>query len=125
MRELVRCRAGWMALLAAATLLAGCGGGSGGASTPPPAEASGTLQLSWNPPSENTDGSPLEDLAGYRIYYGTASGSYDRSVTVAAAAATDYTLDHLPAGTYYAVVKAYASDGTESDASAEVSKTIR
>ena len=123
MRELVRCGAAWMALLAAATLLAGCGGGSGGA--PAPADTAGTLQLSWDTPSENTDGTPLDDLAGYRIYYGTASGSYDKAVTVAGAGTTGYTLDHLPAGTYYAVVKAYASDGTESDASAEVSKTIR
>jgi hypothetical protein len=114
-----------MALLAAATLLAGCGGGSGGSATPAPADTSGTLQLSWDAPSENTDGSPLDDLAGYRIYYGTASGRYDHSVTIAGADATGYTLDHLPAGTYYAVVKAYAGDGTESDASAEVSKTIR
>ena len=124
MRELVRCSAGCLALAAAATLLAGCGGGNGGA-TPAPADTAGTLQVSWDAPSENTDGSPLDDLAGYRIYYGTASGSYDRSVTVAGPTATGYALEHLPAGTYSAVVKAYASDGTESDASAEVSKTIR
>lgn len=104
--------------------LAGCGGGNDGDSHGSTNTAN-TLQLSWQTPSENNDGTPLADLAGYRVYYGTASGSYDQSVTVTDPQAQTYTLEHLPAGTYYAVVKAYTNDGTESEASAEVSKTIR
>ena len=38
-----------------------------------PAE-SGVLDASWVAPTTNTDGSPLTDLASYRIYYGQATG---------------------------------------------------
>ena len=31
-------------------------------------------------PSINEDGTPLTDLAGYKIYYGTASGNYTNNV---------------------------------------------
>jgi hypothetical protein len=33
------------------------------------AETSTLLTLSWVPPSDNTDGNPLIDLSGFRIYY--------------------------------------------------------
>jgi len=38
-----------------------------------PAE-SGVLDASWVAPTTNTDGTPLTDLASYRIYYGQATG---------------------------------------------------
>src|SRR3989449_11603846 len=38
-----------------------------------PAE-SGVLNASWVAPTTNTDGTPLTDLASYRIYYGQATG---------------------------------------------------
>jgi hypothetical protein len=41
------------------------------ASTP---GAAGILDATWTAPTTNTDGSPLTDLASYRVYYGT-SGS--------------------------------------------------
>ena len=31
----------------------------------------GSMSLSWTPPTQNTDGSALTDLAGYKLYYGT------------------------------------------------------
>jgi hypothetical protein len=34
----------------------------------------GQATLSWTAPDENTDGTPLINLAGYRIYYGTSRG---------------------------------------------------
>ncbi len=40
------------------------------------ATSPGTATLSWTPPTQNTDGSPLTDLAGYRVYWGTSSGNY-------------------------------------------------
>src|SRR5947207_15271028 len=36
-----------------------------------PTEA-GILDASWTAPTTNTDGSPLTDLASYRVYYGTS-----------------------------------------------------
>ena len=40
------------------------------ASTP---ALAGVLDASWTAPTTNTDGSPLNDLASYRVYYGTSS----------------------------------------------------
>src|SRR2546425_9275874 len=37
-----------------------------------PASA-GILDATWTAPTTNTDGSPLTDLASYRVYYGTGS----------------------------------------------------
>ena len=36
-----------------------------------PASA-GVLDASWTAPTTNTDGSPLTDLASYRVYYGSS-----------------------------------------------------
>src|SRR5438876_7399482 len=33
----------------------------------------GVLDATWTAPTTNTDGSPLTDLASYRVYYGTGS----------------------------------------------------
>ena len=67
----------------------------------------------------------MRDLAGYRVYYGTASGNYSASITVSNPSATTYTFRALPPGTYYFVVKAYDKRNAESAPSAEVSRTIR
>lgn len=75
-----------------------------------------TVQVSWN---ANTD----SDLAGYRIYYGTSSGSYSSSVNVGNV--TTYQLANLEQGkTYYVAVTAYDTSSNESEKSDEVSATI-
>src|SRR5580698_8272340 len=38
---------------------------------PPAGPATGSATLSWTVPTENTNGTPLTNLAGYHIYYGT------------------------------------------------------
>ena len=71
------------------------------------------LTLAWDPNTE-------PDLAGYRVYYGTASGVYVDSVN--AGNTTTYRLDGLLDGvTYYIAVTAYDTSGNESDFSKEVS----
>ena len=82
----------------------------------------GPVQLSWAPPTENVDGSPLTDLSAYRIYYGDASRSYDQVVVVGNPAATSYTLS-LASGDYYVAMTAVDADGNESAYSNEVIKT--
>ena len=94
------------------------------AATPAPTPA-GSATLTWVAPQTKADGSALRDLAGFKIYYGTVSGNYPASITVPNPAATTHTIQALPAGTYYFVVKAYDKSNTESAPSAEVSKTIR
>lgn len=42
-----------------------------------------SLRLSWNEPTQNVDGSCLNDLSAYSIRYGGDPGSYDNQVDVA------------------------------------------
>lgn len=82
------------------------------------------MTLSWQPPTENTDGTALTNLAGYEIYYGTQSQSYTSDVKVTNPGLTTYVVDNLPAGTYYFAIAAYDSTGVVSSLSAEVSATV-
>ena len=78
--------------------------------------------LTWGAPTTNTDGTPLTDLAGYKIYYGTASRSYSQIIDVGNV--TTSTISSLNNGaTYYFAVTAYDALGIESGYSNEVSKT--
>jgi hypothetical protein len=89
------------------------------------AVASGSATLTWTPPTQNTDGSPLTNLAGYRIYWGTAPGTYTSSVTLTNPGLSSYVVTSLAPGTYYFVVTARNSAGVESVLSNTASKTIR
>ena len=83
-----------------------------------PASA-GQAILSWDPPATNADGSPLMDLGGYRIYYGTSSGFYETALDVGDVITS--TVTNLTEGSvYYFVVTAYDLSGNESDFSNEV-----
>ena len=84
---------------------------------------SGVATLSWNAPTTNGDGTPLTDLAGYKIYYGTSSSSYSQSIDVGNT--TTYTIEDLTEGlTYYFATTAYDAGGNESGYSNEVVKTV-
>jgi hypothetical protein len=84
----------------------------------------GSATLSWQPPTQNTDGSPLTDLAGYFVRYGTAVGSLTQKVQIANPGLTTYVVDGLAPGTWYFQVTAYNKSGVESAPSATGSKTI-
>lgn len=86
--------------------------------------ATGSAALSWQPPTLNVDGSPLTNLAGYRVYWGTSPGSYPSSVTLNNPGITTYVVNNLISGTYYFVVTAFNAIGAESQLSNAVSKTI-
>jgi hypothetical protein len=81
--------------------------------------------LSWTPPTANTDGSSLTNLAGYRIVYGTSSSVLSNTINVSNPGVTSYVVENLSPGTYYFALKAYTSDGRESALSNVVSKTIK
>jgi hypothetical protein len=87
--------------------------------------SNGGAELSWMPPSQNTDGSSLNNLAGYRIAYGTSPQALTQTVQVANAGMTRYTFDNLTPGTYYFAVRAYTSSGTESGNSNVATKTVQ
>jgi ABC-type glycerol-3-phosphate transport system substrate-binding protein len=54
-------------------ITAGCGGGG---SSNDGGSSSNSATLTWDAPTTNVDGTPLTDLAGYKVYYGTALGNY-------------------------------------------------
>jgi hypothetical protein len=85
---------------------------------------SSTVTLSWQAPTENSDGSTLSDLKGYKVHYGSASKSYSDTVQVANAGLTTYVVQNLPTGTYYFAVTAYNAIGQESSLSGEVSTQV-
>ena len=80
--------------------------------------------LTWSAPTENADGTPVTNLAGYRVYYGTSPGDLSQSIEVSGAATTTYMVENLAAGTYYFAIAAYNTSGVESEQSNVGSKTI-
>lgn len=76
--------------------------------------------LSWQAPTTNEDGTPLIDLAGYRVYYGPTPGNYSTSVDVGNVLTKN--IDLPPDILYYFAVTAYDTGGNESTFSNEVSK---
>ena len=100
----------------------GCGGGGQTTITSSAGGPTGSATLAWDAPTTNVDGTPIAGLAGFKIYYGTASGTYTGIVDVGSV--TNYAINNLAVGTYYFSVTAYDSVGSESDFSNEVSKTV-
>jgi Fibronectin type III domain len=90
----------------------------------PASPATGSATLSWTAPAENTDGTPVTDLAGYHIYYGTSAGAWTSTITVLEATETSYVVDGLAPGTYYFAVVAFNTAGDDSSQSNIASKTI-
>ena len=84
----------------------------------------GSVLLSWTPPTENTDGSSLTDLAGYRIYYGIESGRYSESIQIANPGLSSYLIENLASTSWYFVMTSYNSDNIESSYSPEVIRII-
>jgi hypothetical protein len=85
---------------------------------------SSTVSLSWVAPTENSDGTPLSNLKGYNVHYGTKPQTYSKIINVANAGLTDYVVQNLDAGTYYFSVTAYNATGTESALSGEVIASV-
>ena len=88
----------------------------------------GEATLTWTAPTQNTDGTPLTDLAGFKLYMGQAPGGpYPVSVDIPDPLATTFTVPNLTDGaTYYFVSTAYNSAAVvqESDFSNEATKLI-
>ena len=87
--------------------------------------ATGSATLSWTPPTQNTDGSPLTDLAGFKIRWGTSQGNYSNSVTINNPGITTYLVENLMPNTYFFVATAFDTSGNESANSNAASKTIQ
>ena len=100
-----------------------CTGDSGNAVAMLSISVLGLVTLEWQAPTENVDGTPLNDLAGYRIYYGQFSRSYTDEVSVADELSTQHEIE-LPSGSYYFAMTALDGQGNESAYSNEVVKLV-
>jgi hypothetical protein len=88
------------------------------------ATATASVTLSWTPPTQNTDGSALTDLAGYKVYWGTTQGSYPNSVTLNNPGLASYVVDQLTPATWYFAMSALNNQGIESALSNSASKLV-
>ena len=84
----------------------------------------GSATLSWQAPTVYEDGSPMNDLAGFKIRYGSLTGSNSIEIDVNNPSITTYVVDGLEPGTYYFATSAYTFDGTESRLSNEIEFTV-
>jgi Putative Ig domain len=89
-----------------------------------PGTGTGTATLGWTAPTQNTDGTTLTTLAGFKLYHGTSAASLTDVRTISSPGVTTFVFDQLPTGTHYFAVSAVNSSGTESARSAVGSKTI-
>lgn len=84
--------------------------------------------LCWDAPTTNTDGTPLTDLAGYKLYHSqtagvfTDAGSKDVGMATASGVGACYTVDTTFQGTWNFVTTAYNTARTESKFSNQVQK---
>lgn len=83
----------------------------------------GKTTTTWVPPTQNTDGTPLTDLAGYNIYRGTTAANLVRIKSVGPAVTT---LDDpgLATGTYVYAVTSVNASSQESAKSATASAAV-
>jgi hypothetical protein len=75
----------------------------------------GSVTLSWTPPTENTDGSALTNLSGYRLYWRSNAGTVTGSATISNPSVTTYLMENLASGTYLVVATAFNTAGVESE----------
>jgi hypothetical protein len=86
--------------------------------------ATGNATITWMPPIENTDGSVLTGLAGYRIHYGTNKDQLTQTENITNPGLTSYVVDQLTSGTWYFNMTAYSTSGAESAPTGVVSTAI-
>jgi hypothetical protein len=129
----------WVAAAALLAMLSGCGGddenksasqapppGASPAPAPapqpapppaPPTSTPGAATLEWTPPTTQTNGAALVDLAGYRILYGKSASSLDTTIEIRNPSVSTYVVEGLKPGTYYFAVTAFNARNHESERS--------
>ncbi len=86
--------------------------------------ASGSVTLSWQPPTQNADGTALNDLAGYRIYVGQDPDALSRVIVLDNPGLTRHVVEGLTPATWHFAMTSYNRKGQESRRSATVSKQV-
>jgi hypothetical protein len=113
--------------------IAACGGvgvsngtatASGSGSGEGVASGNGTATLTWTPVTQNTDGTLLIDLAGYKVFYGPSATAMNVVAELPDPSLTSYVVANLSSGTWYFTVAAYTTSGTQGTISNVATKTI-
>lgn len=86
--------------------------------------AEGSATLTWAKPTHNTDGSPLTNLAGYVVRYGTSAAALNGQISIGSPNSTDVEISNLAKGNWYFEVAAINSANVESQFSTLASKAI-
>lgn len=84
----------------------------------------GSALLSWAAPTTRNDGSPLTNLAGYRVRYWLDQGN-PLLLTLADPAAARVTIEPLSPGLWHFALAAYDAAGIESTYTTPVTKDVR
>jgi hypothetical protein len=100
---------------------AGSGGGTGSGTS---AAGPNVATLHWEMPTETTNGTPLGDLQGYTIVYGSSPETMNQWVQISDIGTTSYVVSGLESGTWYFAILSYTASGVNSALSNVVSKTI-
>lgn len=101
-------------------ILAGCGGGGSPTPEPPPEEPprTYTVDLQWEPPLQYEDGTPIEYLKEYRVYYGNDPNYLRQSKMLLIPGGTiTFASLYVPKGVWHFAVTAVADNDLESDLS--------
>lgn len=80
--------------------------------------------LQWTPPSNNTDGTTLTNLAGYTVYYGTSVTALTSTQVIGNAGTITSILGPLAPGVWFFAIDAVNAASVHSDKSPTVSKQI-
>lgn len=99
-------------------------GTSVAASSPAPVASGANVALAWDVPTRTVEGTTLENLSGYRIHYGTSENAMVNAVEVPSAGQNSFTVQNLPAGTYYFAVRAVTATGEESRLSNIIARIV-
>jgi len=87
-------------------------------------DTAASVELAWDAPTTNTDGSRLADLAGYRLRYGRSADALNQVMEIRNPSVTSFEISGLTAGTWYFALRAYNVSGVESPLSNIASKTL-
>jgi hypothetical protein len=82
------------------------------------------VALAWDVPTRTVTGETLENLAGYRIHFGTNENALVNSIEVLSAGQNSFTVQDLPTGTYYFAVRAFTESGDESKLSNVIARKV-
>jgi hypothetical protein len=86
--------------------------------------ALGSVTVSWSPPTTNADGTPITNLAGYRIYYGRSADSLESVAIVDNPGITRQVIGDLSPDTWFFAMTSINGDGLESTRTQVGSVTI-